>query len=240
MTPEEQAEAKKPWYNRSGGGHPRGGGQSQRDTDLPGHWAYGRAGTAPRWVLEDQRPMKNAPYFATAPLGPDDRPQGYMPNGWNTGKGPVDPTTGSRIGWGHLPTDPALYEPADVPVPPTRPGSQLESRTFGNYLKYTRPMAAAGEMVDATPAQNVPDITPNVDSSAVDALKQKAAETHAALDGLNMNIAPTASMAALDAIINKAREAREALSSIGSAGGATLAFSPMRAFGHRNADRLSV
>ena len=219
MTPEEQAEAKKPWYNRSGGGHPRGGGQSQRDTDLPGHWAYGRAGTAPHWVLEDQRPMKNAPYFATAPLGPDGRPLGYMPNGWNTGKGPVDPTTGSRIGWGHLPTDPALYEPADVPVPISRPGSQLESRTFGNYLKYTRPMAAAGEMGDATPAQHVPDIAPNVDSSGVDSLKAKTGEAHAALEGLNMSVAPSVSMAALDALIAKANEARAAIASLGSGGG---------------------
>ena len=243
MTPEEQAEAKKPWYNRSGGGHPRGGGQSQRDTDLPGHWAYGRAGTAPHWVLEDQRPMKNAPYFATAPLGPDGRPLGYMPNGWNTGKGPVDPTTGSRIGWGHLPTDPALYEPADVPVPISRPASQLESRTFGNYLRYTRPLAAAGEMGDATPAQHVPDIAPNVDTSGVEGMKAAAAETHAALDGLNMNISPSVSMAALDALIAKAREARnemESLGSVASGGNARVMIGARRSFQATPAGAISV
>ncbi len=57
------------------------------------------------------------------------------------------------------------------------------------------------------------------DASGVDALKAKAGEAHAALDGLNMNISPTASLASLDAIIAKAREARAELASIGSGGG---------------------
>ena len=210
-SPEDRTDAEKEagkwWFNRTGpSAHPRGGGQSQRDTDLPGHWENGRAGTAPHWVLEDQRPMKNAPYFATAPLGPDGRPLGYMPQGWATGRAPVDPTTGSRIGWGHLPSDPALYEHADVPLPVPRPASQLESRTFGNYLKYTRPMAAAGEMGDATPAQNVPDITPNVDSSGVDALKTKATDAHAALDGLNTTATPVVNTATLDDALSKLRQ----------------------------------
>ena len=210
-SPEDRTDAEKNaekwWFNRTGpSAHPRGGGQSQRDTDLPGHWENGRAGTAPHWVVHDLRPLKNAPYFSTAPLGADGRPLGSMPSGWFTGRGPVDPTTGSRIGWGNLPTDPALYEPADVPLPAPRPASQLASRTFGNYLKYTRPLAAAGEMGDATPAQNVPDITPNVDSSGVDALKMKASDAHAALDGLNTTATPVVNTATLDDALSKLRQ----------------------------------
>ena len=169
-----EKEAQKSWLNRNAGAHPRGGNVHYQDPAGP--MAGGRAGTAPHTVLLDTRPMKDAPYFATAPLGPDGRPLGPMPNGWFPSRSSVDPTSGSRIGLGHLPTDPDLYNPADVPVPPTRPGSQLESRTFGNYLKYTRPMAAAGEMGDATPAQNVPDIAPNVDTTGVDSLKAKTGE----------------------------------------------------------------
>ena len=240
MTDDEKKEAGKSWWNSNKGAHPRGGGQSQRDTDLPGHWENGRAGTAPHWVVHDLRPMKNAPYFSTAPLGADGRPLGSMPSGWFTGRGPVDPTTGSRIGWGNLPTDPALYEPADVSLPAPRPASQLASRTFGNYLKYTRPMAAAGEMGDATPAQNVPDITPNVDTTGVDSLKAKTGEAHAALEGLNMSVAPSVSMAALDALIAKANEARAALSSIGSGGVANAAVSARRSFNRAPAGTVSV
>ena len=152
--------------------------------------ALGRGGSAPHSVYLNHDAMKNAPYFATAPLGPDGRPRGFMPNGWNTGRAPVDPSTGSMIGFGAPIPHPELYAPAGVPLPPSRPGVNYDRLSFGRYLDFARPQAAAGNM--PTPA-----LPPNFDTSNLDATTAKAHEAHAALEGLNTSVSPHVENASL-------------------------------------------
>lgn len=218
MTDEERKDAAKPWYNR-GVGHPRG--YEPEHHDLGPHY----------------QDLKNAPYFATAPLGPDGRPLGYMPQGWATGVAPVDPTTGSRIGFGHLPTDPALYEPAAVPIPVPRPAAAAEpapavTNFDGNALhRFEAP---------------APDITPKVDpASATDALftlGSLSEETGAKMQtALNVTASPTVHMGSLQAYISLLDQAIAKQSQLGAIGsGANASVSARRSFQPAPAGRIAV
>ncbi len=199
QTDAERAETAKPWFNR-GSGHVRGSVPSQQDGIGPGHWVTGRGGNK-EWVADDVRPMRNAPFFSTAPLGPDGLPNVPMTSGYTNGRLPTDPTSGSIIGFGHPLTDPRLYEPSDVPIPaPLDRGPQVDTRrTLAGYIDYSRPVAAAGEMPAATPPPRSgvpgPDDAPKVDTSGLDAAKAKAAEVHASLEMLNASFTPAISTA---------------------------------------------
>ena len=222
---------------RNEGAHPRGSVKSQADTDVKGHIVVGRGGVH-EWVRDEYQPLKNAPYFSTAPLGTDGRPLGRMPNGWMGGRVPVDPSTGSIFGQNTPLIDPRLYSPANVPLPPSRPVDHsldgIENRTLQNWMNWARPEAASGALPPAVPPPRGPEwpsSSPQVDTSGIDAVKTKASEAHAALDGLNMGVAPQISMAALDAFIAKASEAKALMASLGSVGGGPNAsISPRRSF----------
>ncbi len=117
-------EAKKPWFNRNGGAHPRGSVGSQKDTDLPGHWVDGPHGQR-HWALEDRSGPKHPGYFATAPLGLDGLPTAPMPAGL-----PADPF--DRRTWAHIGPDMPLRPRAtDFGLDPVQPPAPLPPGTAG-------------------------------------------------------------------------------------------------------------
>ena len=205
MTDEEKKDAGKWWFNR-GKGTPRGSVQSQKDTDLPGHWVDGPHGMK-HWALEDRdRILKNAPFFSTAPLGPDGLPTVPMPAGL-----PADPY--DRRTWAHIGAEvPApqhgLYAPADVPLPPTVPD---------------RPIVTSAPPLAPPPV--APEVTPKVDpGSATDTLFQlgsTATETGAKMQAaLDITASPKVETGSIDAANAAVQRLLASLAQVGSSAAA--------------------
>ena len=201
---EKADDAKKPSLDRNGGAHPRGAGGAYDPTSQPGEWVKGPHGTS-HYVQHDLRGPKVAPYFSTAPLDEQGHVKGML-HGWMGDRVPVDPSTGSIFGLGNMPTDPRLYQPADVPLPPVRPGTGIERRTFGAYLDYARPEAATGTMPAATPPAAPPSVTPTVDPSAAEqglmhltSLSSEAGQKMQA--DLNVSASPTVNLGSIQAYV---------------------------------------
>ena len=147
----QDEDEKKFWFNR-GVGRPRGAEPGHQDTSKRGHWAYGRGGTAPHWVVEaDPRPLANAPFFSVAPLGPDGRPTVAMPHGMTPN--PMDPRTWAQIGPGLPAPHPELYSPADVPLPfPVPRRVFADGRTKDDLMPLSRGGAVPVTIVGSPPA----------------------------------------------------------------------------------------
>ena len=149
---EASDDAKKFWFNR-GVGRPRGAEPGHQDTGKRGHWAYGRGGTAPHWVVEEApRPLANAPFFSVAPLGPDGRPTVAMPHGMDT-EPDGSLVHGPRSGQACQRRIPELYSLANVPLPFPVPGRAFaEGRTKDDLTPLSRGGAVPVTIVGSPPA----------------------------------------------------------------------------------------
>lgn len=204
MSEEEKRDAAKPWWNQ-GKAHPRGSLPKFRPEDQPGRDVIGPHGVHHYAVEDRDRIVRHAPYFSTAPLDENGHVRGMHPYGWIGDRVPVDPSTGSIFGLNRMPTDPRLYSPADVPLPPPRPqdfgpprplsGGDSTVRRGDNGWGAMRsdPGQAVQRPLDYSALTNpapMAAVTPKVDTGPLDGAKAKAGEVHAALDGLTGPFSP--------------------------------------------------
>ncbi len=242
----DYVEAKKWWSNRSDGSHVRVAEPEHRDELKPGHWASGRGGTAPHWVVEDRSPLKNAPFFATAPLDADGRPAYPCREACR----PIPPT--ARAGptsvsacrsSGRHPSHPFRRRRPPRPArpclsmsspsrPACRPAScrpeciatsrSATARGFGS------PGIGAGSGFQPFPTHHAPAfnpatahaVSPDVDLGSLDAALGKANETAAAaLQALGTPVSLQITAASINAVIAKLIQAKSLLDGLGLAGG---------------------
>ena len=219
----QDEDAKKFWFNR-GVGHPRGPEPGHQDTSKPGHWALGRGGRAPHWVLDQApRPLTDAPFFSIAPIGPDGRPTVAMPRGMSPN--PMDPRSWARIGTNLPAPNPDLYSPANVPMPASVPGRVFaESRTKDDLTPLSRGGVVPVQIVGGAPPQAFHDGWMDGDRPGIEERSRRGAamfrQDHEGTVGRHMmeseSASPHIDTSGLDAASAKAQEASEHIAAIGA------------------------